>query len=195
MTAADDPKPSGADTTSADGGTAESPETAEQTIARLTQALADSTAEVERQRDLYLRERADVENFKKRMQREKADGVRFAVEPLVRDLLPVIDNLERAVDHAASGGNGQPLLEGVRLVLRNAIDALERHGITRIEATGAPFDPSRHEAIAQVADADVEPNRVVQQFLPGYTLHDRLLRPAQVSVSAKPSVESPRNDD
>ena len=137
-----------------------------------------------------------MENFKKRMQREKAEALRFAIEPLVRDLLPVIDNLERAVDHAASGGNGQPLLEGVRLVLKNALDVLERHGVIRVEAAGGrPFDPNRHEAVAQVPDARRQPNQVVEQFAPGYTLHDRLLRPGQVSVSTKPPVEGEQNDD
>src|SRR5579862_1732495 len=90
---------------------------AEQTIARLKSELAEKTAEAARHWDLYLRERAENENFKKRMQRERAEALRYAIEPLIRDLLPVIDNLERAVDHAAGGGNGQPLVEGVRLVL------------------------------------------------------------------------------
>ena len=84
--------------------------------------------------DLFLRERAEVENFKKRMQREKAEALRFASEPLVRDLLPVVDNLERAVEHA--DGNGQSVLEGVRLVLKSLLDILERHGVKRLEAVG-----------------------------------------------------------
>jgi molecular chaperone GrpE len=193
MTAPDDAKRS--DEVVSVGGTDGARETPEQRIERLTAELAEKTAEATRNWDLYLRERAETENFKKRMQRDRSETLRYAVEPLVRDLLPVIDNLERAVDHAATGGNGQPFLEGVRLVLKSALDVLERHGIRRIDATGEPFDPARHEAVAQVADAQRESNQVVQQFEPGYSLHDRLIRAAKVSVSSPPSVESPPDDD
>ena len=170
-------------------------ETLEEQVERLTQELAAKSAEAERNLDQHLRERAELENFKKRRQREQGQALRFAAEPLVRELLPVIDNLERAVEHAGSGGNGQPLVEGVRLVLNSALEVLERHGVTRVEAGGEAFDPARHEAVAQVLDPDREPNQVVEQFLPGYTLHDRLLRAAQVSVSTKPAVEKPKDDD
>jgi molecular chaperone GrpE len=161
----------------------------------IEQQLADKTAEAERYRDLYLRERAELENFKKRMQRDKAEALRFANEPLIRDLLPVIDNLERAVEHAEGGGNGQPLVEGVQLVLRSALEVLERHGVKRVEAAGQAFDPARHEAVAQVPGGDRGANQVVDQFAPGYLLHDRLLRPAQVSVSKETPVENPGDDD
>jgi molecular chaperone GrpE len=188
MTAPDDVKGPAA-------GPAGEADTAEQRIEQLTAELAEKTAEAARHWDLYLRERAENENFKKRMQRERSEALRFAAEPLIRDLLPVLDNLERAVDHAAGGGNGQPLVEGVRLVLKSALDVLERHGVARIEAAGQPFDPARHEAVTQVLDPEGEPNRVVQQFEPGYTLHDRLIRAAKVSVSTQPPVESSSDDD
>jgi len=165
-------------------------ETCEQAIERLTQALQASTADAERNRDQYLRERAELENFKRRMQREKAEALRYATEPLVRDLLPVIDNLERAVDHAPASDSGASVAEGVRLVLKSALDVLERHGVKRIEASG-PFDPARHEAMAQVPHAALPPNQVVQQFEPGYELNGRLIRAAKVSVSSKPPVETP----
>jgi molecular chaperone GrpE len=129
------------------------------------------------------------------MQREKAEALRFASESLIRDLLPVLDNLERAVEHAQSGGNGQPLVEGVQMVLDTALDVLQNHGVTRVEAQGQPFDPTHHEAVLQVPDPDGEPNRVVEQFLPGYCLHDRLVRAAQVGVSFKSTVEKGENDD
>ena len=191
MTAADDPKGSAPGTSAREGQA----ETLEQAVERLNQQLAEKTAEASRNWDLYLRERAEQENFKRRLQRERSEGMRYAVEPLARDLLPVIDNLERAVEHAASGGNGQPLLEGVRLVLKSALDVLERHGVTRIEAAGQPFDPNRHEAVMQVPDKQRSPNQVVQQLEPGYAIHDRLLRPAKVSVSTKPAVERQQDDD
>lgn len=167
----------------------------EQEIEQLKQQLAEKTAEAAQNYDRFLRERADLENFKRRIQREKAEALRFASEGLIRELLPVLDNLERAIEHAESGGNGQPLVEGVRLVLRSALAVLERHGVSRIEAAGQPFDPAQHEAIAQVSDPEREPNRVIQQLLPGYSLHERLLRPAQVTVSAKPPVEKEGDDD
>jgi len=146
--------------------------------------------------DRFVRERAEVENFKKRMQREKAEAVRFASEPLIRELLPIVDNLERAIEHA--GTNSQSVVEGVRLVLKALLDILERHGVKRIEAVGAPFDPSVHEAMAQVESAEHEPNRVVSQHHSGYLLHDRLLRPALVTVSkrkADAAVETERDSD
>ncbi len=173
----------------------ERPETPEEAVARLTNELAAQRVEAERMRDLYLRERAEMENYKKRVARDRADTLRYAHAPLARDLATILDDLERAVAHAESSGDTVALAEGVQLVLRNALDVLSRHGITRIEAAGEPFDPNRHEAVATVHDPGTEPNRVVQQFLPGYALHDRVVRPAQVSVSMKAPVEPPSTDD
>lgn len=184
MTSTDDPK--GPD---AAGASIDPPE------ADLAAALEAQRAETERFRDLYLRERAELENYKKRIHRDHAEAMRYAAARLTRDLAEVIDNLERAVEHAQGGGNGTSLVEGVRLVLQGALDVLARHGITRIEATGEPFDPSRHEAVASEHVPDTEPNRVVRQFLPGYALHDRVVRPAKVSVSVKGPVDGPPDDD
>ncbi|OFV86568.1 MAG: nucleotide exchange factor GrpE [Acidobacteria bacterium RBG_16_68_9] len=184
--------PEGEAPAAADQGTEENPARA---IERLDRELAAKSAEAQQHYDRLLRERAELENFKKRVQRERSEAVQFAAEQLIRDLLPLIDNLERAIEHAESGGNGQPLVEGVRLVWKSALDVLERHGVSRVEATGRDFDPSVHEAIVQVPDADREPNQVVQQFQPGYVLHQRLLRPAKVSVSVRPNVEKGGDDD
>ena len=152
-------------------------------IDHLRRQLQEKTEEAGRNYDLFLRERAETENFKKRMVREKSEALRFASEPLVRDLLPIVDNLERAVEHA--DGNGQSVIEGVRLVLKSLLDILERHGVKRIDAVGEQFDPTRHEAMAQVQSAEHEPNQVVDQHHSGYLLHDRLLRPALVTVSGR----------
>jgi molecular chaperone GrpE len=165
-------------------------------IDQLRQQLQAKTEEASRNNDLHLRERADLENFKKRMVREKAEALRFACEPLIRELLPVVDNLERAVEHA--GGKGESLVEGVRLVLKSLLDTLERYGVRRIEAAGEQFDPARHQAMAQVESPEHGPNQVVQQHHSGYLLHDRLLRPALVTVSGRKSaaaVESDSNSD
>jgi molecular chaperone GrpE len=185
MASAEDPKDP--TTTAADGGDPPGGDVAAE--------LDAQRAETERFRDLYLRERAEFENYKKRIHRDHAEAVRYAAAHLTRDLAEVIDNLERAVEHAQGGGNGQPLVEGVRLVLQGALDVLARHGITRIEAAGQAFDPNRHEAVASEHVPDTEPNRVVRQFLPGYALHDRVVRPAKVSVSAKAPVASSEDDD
>ena len=137
--------------------------------------------------DRYVRERADLENFKKRAAREREDTVRYGTEALVRALLPVLDNLERAVAHAAAGGNGQPLLEGVTMVLKGFREALEQHGVRAVNALGERFDPALHEAMEQVDSADHAPNTVVREHQRGYQLHDRLIRPALVGVSRAPT--------
>lgn len=180
----DDSEPSGQGPLADDGR--EDAEISE--LEKLSAELAEKTLEVEQSRDAFLRERAELENFKKRMQRDKGEALRFAAEPIVRELLPVIDNLERAVEHSVTSGDGGPLVEGVRLVLKSALEILENHGVRRIDADGQLFDPNLHEAIAQVEDAGREANEVVQQYRPGYQLHERLLRPAQVSVATRPAV-------
>lgn len=178
------------------GRVAEADASPESTLQQLQQQLEEAQSEVRANQDRFLRERAELENFKKRMQREKAEALRFACEPLIRDILPVVDNLERAVEHGV--GNGQSVLDGVRLVLKSLLDVLDRHGVKRVDAVGQPFDPSRHEAMAQVESTEHEPNHVVEQYHRGYLLHDRLLRPALVTVSRRRSagaVESDRNSD
>jgi molecular chaperone GrpE len=155
-------------------------------VAALEADLAAAREEARQNHERWLRERADLENLKKRASRERAETVRFANENLLKDLLPVVDNLERAVEHAQGGGNGQPLVEGVALVLKALLDVLERHGVTRIAAKGAPFDPAHHEAVAHVESGEHEPNSVVEEHQGGYLLNERLLRPALVSVAKAP---------
>ncbi len=158
----------------------------------LRRQLQEKTEEASKNYDLFLRERAEAENFKKRMLREKTEALRFASEPLVRDLLPVVDNLERALEHA--NGGGQSVIEGVRLVLKSLVDLLERYGVTRVDAVGEQFDPARHQAMAQIESAEHAPNQVVQQHHRGYLLHDRLLRPALVTVAARKSSAAVESD-
>jgi molecular chaperone GrpE len=155
-------------------------------VQALEAELAAARDEARQNHERWLRERADLENIKKRAARERAETLRYANENVLKDLLPIIDNLERALEHARSGGDGQPLVEGVGLVLKSLHDVLERHGVTRIEAKGTPFDPAHHHAMAQVETAEHEPNVVVEEHQPGYRLNDRLLRPALVSVAKAP---------
>jgi molecular chaperone GrpE len=154
-------------------------------VKALEAELEVARAEARREHDRWVRERADMDNLKKRAARERADVVKFGTEQVLKDLLPVVDNLQRAVEHAQGGGDGQPLVEGVALVLKSFLDVLERHGVTRVHAKGKPFDPTHHEAMAQVESAEHAPNSVVEEHQAGYLLHDRLLRPALVTV-AKP---------
>jgi len=169
-------------------------------IEELEAELAAAREEARQANERWLRERADGENLKKRVARERGDAVRFGTESLVRDLLPVVDNLERAVQAAQGGGNGAPLVEGVTLVLKALLDVLGRHGVTRVEARGAQFDPTHHEAVAHVESAKHEANAVIEEHQPGYRLHERLLRPALVTVAkglpgGPPNLAKPRGGD
>lgn len=134
----------------------------------------------------YLRLAADFDNFRKRALKDREEAHHFGHQALVRDLLPTVDNLERAVEHARQATDGAPassLLEGVELVLRELHAVLAKHGVEAIEALGKPFDPAVHEAMAQVPDPTRPPNTVVEVFQRGYQLRGRLLRPARVVVS------------
>lgn len=142
-----------------------------------------------------LRTAADAENFKKRLQREKEEQTRYANETFMRELLPVIDNLERALQHAAAVPNQQGLLEGLNMTLKGFLDTLARFNCIAIEAVGKPFDPNFHEAVSQEENAEVEPNTVLKELQKGYLLKERLLRPAMVIVSkAASEVERDTND-
>jgi molecular chaperone GrpE len=145
-------------------------------------------AELAEARDRHLRLAADFDNFRRRSLRDREEAHHFGHQNLVKELLSSVDNLERAIDHARKGGEGntEGLLEGVELVLRELHAVLSKHGVTSIEALGQAFDPALHEAMAQVPDASVPVNTVVQVFQPGYQLRGRLLRPARVLVSKPP---------
>jgi molecular chaperone GrpE len=150
--------------------------------------LEELRRELAEAQDRHLRLAADFDNFRRRSLRDREEAHHFGHQNLVKDLLSSVDNLERAIDHARKGGEGSPegLLEGVELVLRELHTVLAKHGVTPIEAAGQLFDPALHEAMAQVPDASVPANTVVQVFQPGYQLRGRLLRPARVVVSKPP---------
>jgi molecular chaperone GrpE len=133
--------------------------------------------------DLLQRTRADFENYQKRNQKEREQERRYYVSGLAGDLLPVLDNLERATAAAQQAGEQGPLVQGVALVHSQFLDILKRHGVTRIDALAKPFDPNLHQAVMQQTAPDQPPGTVVQVLEPGYTIHDRVLRPAKVVVS------------
>ena len=163
-------------------------------LASLRERLEAKEQEAKNNYDRYVRQVAEAENFKKRNLRERDDAIRFANESLLKDLLPVIDNLERAIAHAAGEQNENPLLEGVEMVLKGFLDVLNKFGVTQIVAVGQPFDPSKHEAMAQVASDVHEPNTVVEELHKGYTFRDRLLRAALVTVAKAPETKEKKND-
>lgn len=152
----------------------------------LTAQLATAQAEAQENRDHYLRARADLDNFRKRAQREKEDLLKFSNETILRELLPVIDNLERALQHAATDGESG-LLQGVELTLGQFGKVLEKFNVVAIEAVGELFDPARHEAMGQIESIEQPPNTVVQLLQKGYLLNDRLLRPAMVLIAKAPA--------
>jgi molecular chaperone GrpE len=159
------------------------PDSTDESRARLEADLAAAREEAERYRDRWMRERADLENLKKRAERERTDAVRFGTERLVSDLLNVVDGLERAIRAAEEGAGGAALLEGVRLVEKRMADVLARHGVTRVASHGQPFDPAHHEAVAHLESASHGSGMVIEEHRGGFRMHDRLLRPAMVSVS------------
>ncbi|HKK01411.1 MAG TPA: nucleotide exchange factor GrpE [Desulfuromonadales bacterium] len=157
----------------------------------LEDELAASREESRKNWDQFLRTKADLENYRKRAQREKEDLARFANENILREILPVVDNLERAMAHAAQEEGGtEGLIQGVEMTLSQFQKVLEKFGVSPVSAVGEVFDPARHEAMGQVESSEVAPNTVAQELQRGYLLNDRLLRPALVLVAKAPAQPS-----
>lgn len=149
-------------------------------------------AELEAERDDYknrlMRTAADLENFRKRAAREREDMRKYGIDRMIMEILPALDNLERALEHAEKNESSANITEGVRMVARQFLGALEKHGVNQFDARGEMFDPQRHEAIQQLETAEFETGRIVEQYQRGYFLHDRLLRPALVAVAKRVEV-------
>jgi molecular chaperone GrpE len=164
--------------------------------------------QLEEKQDRLLRALAEADNVRRRAQRDREEYVKYANEALLRDLIPVLDNFDRALEAARkrvavrAEGRSTPepsgeatelaagIVEGVELIQRELLKALERAGLTRYGALGQPFDPTRHEAIARVVSAEAAPDTVVAEQLPGYLLHGRVLRAALVAVAAAPGEDA-----
>ena len=161
--------------------------TVEDVINDLERKVSKSEQAVKEAHDRMLRTAADFENFKKRTKKELDEAQSKGREQVAKDILPVLDNLERALKHAAAD---DPLAKGVHMVEKQLLSALEKFGVARFSALGQPFDPAQHDAIQQVETTEVAPGTVAQEFAPGYTVNGKLLRPAMVAVAKAPDGSS-----
>lgn len=174
-----------------DSSEAETELTAEQ---QLQQEVETSRDDARKNHELYLRALADMENLRKRGQREKEDLAKFGNESLLREILPVADNLERAVEHAVQDEATDGLLEGVRMTLDQFSKVLEKFHVLPVESIGQAFDPAVHQAMGQIETEDFPANTVAQEMQKGYLLNDRLLRPSLVMIAKAPVVQDQEAD-
>lgn len=179
-------------------------ESIEEELKRLNESLEAKTKEAEINYDKFLRACADFENYKKRVEKEKGELVSFANERLIKEVIPVVDNLERAIDHMHVPAEPAPAVvsrgikqgedesdlsavkDGIKLVLDNLLAVLKKFGVEVVSAVGEKFDPTKHEAVAQEETAEHEPGVVIKEFHKYYYLNNRLIRPAMVVISKAP---------
>ncbi len=154
-------------------------------IRQLEEALSAKEAEAAANWDKYLRERADLENYRRRVQKEKEELMKYGNECLLVEVLPVLDNMERALDHA-SEESLSAVIEGINLTRTMLLSVLKKFGVEPIESRGVTFDSAFHQAMCQIESDEIAPSTVIEEFQKGYLLNDRLLRPAMVSVAAAP---------
>jgi molecular chaperone GrpE len=173
-----------------DPSSAEAPEAAGGDLEALKAQLAEKDKEIAELKDKYLRTLADSENARKRIRQQSEESVRIQREAILRDVLPIIDNLERALDAARQGAPVKAVVDGVEMTVKALIDFLRAQGVTPIQSVGQAFDPTRHEAADHVESEKHPPNTVVDEFHRGYLIGERTLRPARVSV-AKGSAAGP----
>jgi molecular chaperone GrpE len=147
--------------------------------------LEKAQQEAEKAKDTMLRLAAEFENYKRRMERERSIALKYAEESLVKELLPAIDNLERAIEQGKESHNVEDLLAGVELTHKGLMAALEKFEVAPMESIGEPFDPNHHEALAMEESDDMDANSVLKEFQKGYKYKDRLIRPAKVVVAKK----------
>ncbi len=133
--------------------------------------------------ELFLRAQAEIENMKKRFKKEREDLLKFSNESLIKQLLSVVDNLEKAISHSQEQSSLKALTEGVELTLQGLRDTLNKAGLSEVKTTGETFDPNFHEAVSEQENNSVEPGIILHELQKGYTLNDRLIRPAMVVVS------------
>ena len=162
------------------------PETQQEDPAALLQAKEKEAVE---NYDKYVRCLAELDNYKKRSAKEKTDLIKFGNETLLRDILPMVDNLDRALKHAEASRDFESFKKGLEMLRTQLVCSLEKHGLSAIECVNQPFDPNVHEAMLQVESESHGTNEVVDELEKGYLLHGRLLRPAKVSVCKRRKTE------
>jgi molecular chaperone GrpE len=143
----------------------------------------DFEAEAAKLKDLALRARADLDNFRKRAMREKEEAIRYANNALLEKLLPIVDNFELGLDAAKTAPDAASILLGMNMVHKQLLEFLRSHGLEEVAAEGEPFDPNKHDAVAQEASTTVPEGHVIRQVRKGYKLKDRLIRASSVVVS------------
>ena len=155
----------------------------EMTKQELLEKLKDTEKKSQENYNLYMRTYAEMENIKKRGIKEIQELSKYANESLIKEILPVVDNLQKAISHAQNDENPSGLIEGVELTLDGLMKTLEKAGLKEIEAEGKPFDPNFHEAISKQIDNKVAPGHVITELQKGYVLNGRLIRPSMVVIS------------
>ncbi len=165
----------------------------EMSKAELIQKASELQEKVDKNYDLYLRSHAELENVIKRNKKEKEDWIKYSNETLIKELLPVLDSLEKAIAFSDNKNSFNALKEGVELTLKGLKEALMKSGLAEVEAEGKPFDPAYHHAVSQQDDASVDPGTILQELQKGYMLNQRLVRPSMVVLSkATPRTEHDR---
>ena len=163
-------------------------ETSEDIIAKLNEEISNL-------KDQRLRAIAELENFRKRAEKDQSDALKYGVSNFAKEIINISDNIERAQssipEEAKNNETIKPVIEGIDLIAQSVVTTFEKIGIKKIESLNEKFDHNLHQAMMEIEKDDLEPGTIVQELIPGYTLHDRLLRPAMVGVSKKPK----KNDD
>ena len=164
-------------------------------VTELQLALTAKAEEVRSLNDKYLRLAAEFDNYKRLIQRDQRDQIRFGNEQLLKELLPVLDNLERAIKASQEGGDSNVLIQGVDLTLKQLTGVLSRFHVKPVETVGQLFNPATHQSVTSVASKKIPEQHVVEEFQRGYLLHDRILRAAMVSVSSGQADGASGTDD
>lgn len=169
----------------------EKPDRVEELVVKLREAEEKAASNY----DKYMRAVAELDNYRKRAVREKGDAIQYGNENLLRDILPLVDGMDRALEHACNSDDFDAFRKGLKLLQEQLLGCLQKYGVERIDTAGKEFDPNVHEAMMQVESADHGDSRVVGEFEKGYLLKGRLLRPAKVSVCKRPSTGGGRKND
>ena len=158
----------------------------EMTKSQLIEKIGEIKKDLEKNYDLYVRSQADLDNMKKRFQKEKEGLIKFANDSLIKQLLPVVDSLEKALAHSEENASADAIREGIELTKKELANTLKNAGVEEIEALGMPFDPNLHDAMYEQEDDSVEPGTVLEELQKGYLLHKRLLRPSRATSPERP---------